>query len=195
MIVGAGLAGFFAAVHLGRFRCWTLLIGSGEGRWTYRQHNENYLGCSRGVSARHLHILGVAQAARFRVTCRADASSRLSSGLAAAPNSGPTLNDWAPTRSSGRQGSKTTAPKFNLNRATGLAHFYGTGNATNHHSHSGRRDGQLRPVSGWATFKEITLSAGPGNWRPVYRGLPRRTGPPYIVRPVLTGAALHSSPA
>jgi len=52
---------------MGRFRRRTLLIDSGEGRWIYGQHNENYLGFPKGVSARRLHALGVAQAERFGV--------------------------------------------------------------------------------------------------------------------------------
>jgi len=52
---------------MGRFRRRTLLIDSGEGRWIYGQHNENYLGFPKGVSARRLRTLGVAQAERFGV--------------------------------------------------------------------------------------------------------------------------------
>ena len=67
VIVGGGPAGLSAAVYMGRFRRSTLLIDSGEGRWTYSQHNENYLGFPKGVSARRLRALGVAQAERFGV--------------------------------------------------------------------------------------------------------------------------------
>ena len=67
VIVGGGPAGLSAAVYMGRFRRSTLLIDSGEGRWVYGQHNENYLGFPKGVSARRLHALGVAQAERFGV--------------------------------------------------------------------------------------------------------------------------------
>ena len=67
VIVGGGPAGLSAAVYMGRFRRRTLLIDSGEGRWIYGQHNENYLGFPKGVSARRLHALGVAQAERFGV--------------------------------------------------------------------------------------------------------------------------------
>lgn len=65
VIVGGGPAGLSAAVYMGRFRRTTLLIDSGEGRWVYGQHNENYLGFPKGVSARRLRTLGVAQAERF----------------------------------------------------------------------------------------------------------------------------------
>ncbi|MGY2896455.1 NAD(P)/FAD-dependent oxidoreductase [Deinococcus sp. UYEF24] len=67
VIVGGGPAGLSAAVYMGRFRRRTLLIDSGEGRWVYGQHNENYLGFPKGVSARRLRALGVAQAERFGV--------------------------------------------------------------------------------------------------------------------------------
>ncbi|WP_019009391.1 NAD(P)/FAD-dependent oxidoreductase [Deinococcus aquatilis] len=67
VIVGGGPAGLSAAVYMGRFRRTTLLIDSGEGRWVYGQHNENYLGFPKGVSARRLRALGVAQAERFGV--------------------------------------------------------------------------------------------------------------------------------
>ncbi|MFB9990984.1 NAD(P)/FAD-dependent oxidoreductase [Deinococcus oregonensis] len=67
VIVGGGPAGLSAAVYMGRFRRTTLLIDSGEGRWVYGQHNENYLGFPKGISARRLRALGVAQAERFGV--------------------------------------------------------------------------------------------------------------------------------
>ncbi len=68
IIVGAGPAGLSAAIYMGRFRRRTLVINDGDGRWSYDQRNENYLGFPEGVSARHLHELGVAQAERFDVT-------------------------------------------------------------------------------------------------------------------------------
>ncbi|ULH17823.1 hypothetical protein MF271_21735 (plasmid) [Deinococcus sp. KNUC1210] len=52
---------------MGRFRRTTLLIDSGEGRWVHGQHNENYLGFPKGISARRRRALGVAQAERFGV--------------------------------------------------------------------------------------------------------------------------------
>lgn len=67
VIVGGGPAGLSAAVYMGRFRRTTLLIDSAEGRWVYGQHNDNYLGFPKGVSARRLRALGVAQAKRFGV--------------------------------------------------------------------------------------------------------------------------------
>jgi thioredoxin reductase (NADPH) len=52
---------------MGRFRRRTLVLDCGDGRWSYGQRNENYLGFPRGVSARSLHALGSRQAARFGV--------------------------------------------------------------------------------------------------------------------------------
>ncbi|WP_027480933.1 NAD(P)/FAD-dependent oxidoreductase [Deinococcus pimensis] len=77
VIVGAGPAGLSAAVYMGRFRRKVLLVDSGRGRWSYGQRNENYLGFPRGVSARRLHHLGVAQAERFGVELCADEVERV----------------------------------------------------------------------------------------------------------------------
>jgi thioredoxin reductase (NADPH) len=68
VIVGAGPAGLSAAVYMGRFRRSTLVLDGQDGRWSYGQVNDNYLGFPRGVRARRLHALGRAQAERFGVT-------------------------------------------------------------------------------------------------------------------------------
>ena len=68
MIVGSGPAGLSAAVYMGRFRRRTLVLDCGDGRWSYGQHNDNYLGFPSGVSAVRLRELGRAQAARFGVS-------------------------------------------------------------------------------------------------------------------------------
>jgi thioredoxin reductase (NADPH) len=68
IIVGAGPAGLSAAVYMGRFRRRTLVVDSGTGRWSYGQHNDNYLGFPDGLSARKLHNLGRKQAERFGVS-------------------------------------------------------------------------------------------------------------------------------
>jgi thioredoxin reductase (NADPH) len=67
VIVGSGPAGLSAAVYMGRFRRRTLVLDCGDGRWSYGQHNDNYLGFPSGVSAVRLRDLGRAQAARFGV--------------------------------------------------------------------------------------------------------------------------------
>ena len=67
MIVGGGPAGLSAAIYLGRFRRRTLVVDAGDGRWSYGQVNENYLGFPAGVSALRLHRLGRTQAERFGV--------------------------------------------------------------------------------------------------------------------------------
>jgi thioredoxin reductase (NADPH) len=68
VIVGSGPAGLSAAVYMGRFRRRTLVLDCGDGRWSYGQVNDNYLGFPSGVSAVRLRDLGRAQAARFGVT-------------------------------------------------------------------------------------------------------------------------------
>lgn len=75
--MGAGPAGLSAAVYMGRFRRRTLVVDDEDGRWSYGQVNENYLGFPRGVSARRLHALGKAQAARFGVRFRRDSVTRV----------------------------------------------------------------------------------------------------------------------
>ena len=67
MIVGSGPAGLSAAVYMGRFRRRTLVLDCGDGRWSYGQVNDNYLGFPHGVSAVRLRDLGQAQARRFGV--------------------------------------------------------------------------------------------------------------------------------
>jgi thioredoxin reductase (NADPH) len=65
LIVGGGPAGLSAAVYLGRFRRSVLVLDAGEGRSSFWQNNENYLGFPNGVTTRELRELGRAQAERF----------------------------------------------------------------------------------------------------------------------------------
>ncbi len=67
VIVGAGPAGLSAAVYMGRFRRRTLVLDCGDGRWSYGQVNENYLGFPSGVTGIRLRVLGRAQGERFGV--------------------------------------------------------------------------------------------------------------------------------
>jgi thioredoxin reductase (NADPH) len=82
VIVGAGPAGLSAAVYMGRFRRSTLVLDNGDGRWSYGQVNDNYLGFPRGVRARRLHALGRAQAVRFGVAFRDAPVTRVEPGKA-----------------------------------------------------------------------------------------------------------------
>ena len=70
VVVGGGPAGLSAAVYMGRFLRRTLVVDDEQGRWTYGQTNDNYLGFPNGVSARRLQSLGSAQARRFGVSFR-----------------------------------------------------------------------------------------------------------------------------
>jgi len=65
--VGAGPAGLSAAVYMGRFKRRTLVLDCGDGRWSYGQINQNYLGFPGGVRSTRLHDLGRRQAERFGV--------------------------------------------------------------------------------------------------------------------------------
>jgi thioredoxin reductase (NADPH) len=67
VIVGAGPAGLSAAVYMGRFKRRTLVLDCGDGRWSYGQVNQNYLGFPAGVTGIRLHNLGRKQAERFGV--------------------------------------------------------------------------------------------------------------------------------
>ena len=61
-LVGRGLHGTLPPLHPRPRR--------GDGRWSYGQVNDNYLGFPGGVRARRLHALGRAQAERFGVEFR-----------------------------------------------------------------------------------------------------------------------------
>jgi thioredoxin reductase (NADPH) len=80
LIVGGGPAGLSAAIYMGRFRRSTLVIDDAQGRWTYGQRTENYLGFPRGVSSRRLQALGKAQARRFGVEFEAATVERVDAG-------------------------------------------------------------------------------------------------------------------
>jgi thioredoxin reductase (NADPH) len=81
VIVGAGPAGLSAAIYMGRFRRRTLVIDDGQGRWSYGQRTENYLGFPRGVSSRRLQALGKTQARRFGVEFEATTVRRVDAGV------------------------------------------------------------------------------------------------------------------
>ena len=67
MIVGAGPAGLSAAIYMGRFLRSTIVFDSGQGRSSFSQMNENYLGFPDGVRVQTLRQLGRMQAERFDV--------------------------------------------------------------------------------------------------------------------------------
>ena len=67
VVVGGGPAGLSAAIYMGRFRRRTLVVDAADGRWSYGQVNQNYLGFPAGVGAHRLHRLGRQQAERFGV--------------------------------------------------------------------------------------------------------------------------------
>lgn len=67
LILGGGPAGLSAAVYLGRFTRTVLVLDAGEGRSSFAQVNDNYLGFPDGVTTRELRELGRKQAERFGV--------------------------------------------------------------------------------------------------------------------------------
>ena len=74
VIVGGGPAGLSAAVYMGRFLRRTVVLDGGEGRSSFDQVNDNYLGFPDGIKVRQLRTLGIRQAERFGVevvTCQA----------------------------------------------------------------------------------------------------------------------------
>ncbi|HVK06190.1 MAG TPA: NAD(P)/FAD-dependent oxidoreductase [Armatimonadaceae bacterium] len=70
LILGGGPAGLSAAVYLGRFTRSVLVVDAGEGRSSFQQRNDNYLGFPEGVTTRDLRDLGRRQAERFGVAFR-----------------------------------------------------------------------------------------------------------------------------
>lgn len=65
VVIGGGPAGLSAAIYMARFLRSTLVIDSLQGRSSFAQVNENYLGFPKGVAIRRLKHLGQEQATRF----------------------------------------------------------------------------------------------------------------------------------
>lgn len=83
LILGGGPAGLSAAVYLGRFTRRVLVLDAGEGRSSYAQVNDNYLGFPDGVTTRDLRALGRRQAERFGAEfrdCRVERLERTEEG-------------------------------------------------------------------------------------------------------------------
>jgi len=70
LILGGGPAGLSAAVYMGRFTRSVLVLDAGEGRSSFSQVNENYLGFPDGITTRELRELGRRQAERFGAEMR-----------------------------------------------------------------------------------------------------------------------------
>ena len=65
LVIGGGPAGLSAAIYLARFNRNVLVIDKKEGRSTYPQVNENYLGFPKGIQAMKLRYIGRQQAINF----------------------------------------------------------------------------------------------------------------------------------
>jgi thioredoxin reductase (NADPH) len=79
LIVGGGPAGLSAAIYMGRFTRKTIVLDSEQGRSTFEQVNENYLGFPDGIKVKELRDLGRKQAERFGVKfqhCEVDSLHR-----------------------------------------------------------------------------------------------------------------------
>jgi thioredoxin reductase (NADPH) len=83
LILGGGPAGLSAAIYLGRFTRRVLVLDAGQGRSSFAQINENYLGFPDGVTTRELRELGRRQAERFGAEfkeCRVERIERRDDG-------------------------------------------------------------------------------------------------------------------
>ncbi len=65
LIIGGGPAGLSAAIYLARYDRKCAILDSQEGRSTFSQTNENYLGFPDGISSKQLRELGRRQAQKF----------------------------------------------------------------------------------------------------------------------------------
>jgi thioredoxin reductase (NADPH) len=86
LILGGGPAGLSAAIYLGRFTRSVLVLDAGEGRSSFAQVNENYLGFPDGITTRELRDLGRRQSERFGVhfkECRVERVERIEAGFRA----------------------------------------------------------------------------------------------------------------
>jgi thioredoxin reductase (NADPH) len=72
VVVGGGPAGLSAAIYLARFQRSVLVVDGADGRSSFHQVNENYLGFPKGIPARRLRLLGRQQARRFGVRFATD---------------------------------------------------------------------------------------------------------------------------
>ena len=63
-VVGGGPAGLSAALQLARFNRQVLVFDTGQGRSTFQQVTENYLGFPGGIAARDFRDLARAQVQR-----------------------------------------------------------------------------------------------------------------------------------
>ena len=91
LILGAGPAGLSAAVYLGRFDRSVLVLDAGEGRSSFAQMNDNYLGFPDGITTRELRELGRRQAERFGVhfkECRVERVERVGRAFRACTTDG-----------------------------------------------------------------------------------------------------------
>ncbi len=77
VIVGGGPAGLSAAIYLGRFNRYVIVVDNEEGRSSFSQHNENYLGFPEGIDARELRRRGKLQAQRYGVEFQNDEIIRI----------------------------------------------------------------------------------------------------------------------
>jgi thioredoxin reductase (NADPH) len=77
LVIGGGPAGLSAAVYMGRFLRRTLILDVGDGRSSFSQVTDNYLGFPSGIPIRELRRLGREQAQRFGVEIRSTEVTRL----------------------------------------------------------------------------------------------------------------------
>ncbi|MBP7967594.1 NAD(P)/FAD-dependent oxidoreductase [Candidatus Woesebacteria bacterium] len=72
VVIGGGPAGLSAAIYLARFNRSVLVIDKHDGRSSYAQKNENYLGFPSGITARELCMRGRKQAEKYGAQIASD---------------------------------------------------------------------------------------------------------------------------
>lgn len=93
-VVGGGPAGLSAALQLARFNRQVLVFDTGQGRSTFQQVTENYLGFPGGIAARDFRNLARAQVLRYPVAFVEEGVTRLDldeRGFAATTDQGSQL--------------------------------------------------------------------------------------------------------
>lgn len=77
LVIGGGPAGLSATIYLARFNRSVLVVDKHDGRSSFPQKNENYLGFPKGISARELCVRGRNQAQKYGAQIVTDDISKI----------------------------------------------------------------------------------------------------------------------